>query len=350
MTRISTRALAILLLQVGLMGTAAAQGGPPGRFDTFDALDRYLSEAAANDRFSGVVLASRGDDVVFHRAYGQADREAGVPARPDTRFDIGSVDKAFTEVAILRLVQEGRLKLDDAVGNHLEGLSPGLATATIRQLLQHRGGAGDYLADPVFQSDPARYGTVAELLALIGDRDPDFEPGTRSQYSNSGFVLLGGVVEALTGRSYHAVIREWVLEPAGMTDTGPEGRDRSPNTAAPYTSRQGGPDAPLARSSFGTVPTPAGGGFSTAEDLRRFLRAVGENRLLDARHTDMLVNEDAEVGTRVTHWGVMGGAPGINAAAGIEFARDHIVVVLANLDPPVAESLAPGLLLNFPDS
>jgi D-alanyl-D-alanine carboxypeptidase len=328
------------------------EAAPPAvsRFDTFDALDRHLSEAAANDRFSGVVLASRGDDVVFHRAYGQADREAGVPVRPDTRFDLGSIDKAFTQVAILRLAQEGRLGLDDAVGDHLAGLSPGLAAATIRQLLQHRAGAGNYLADPAFQSDPARYGTVAALLALIRDRDPDFEPGTSQRYSNSGFVLLGAVVEALTGRPYHAVIREWVLEPAGMTDTGPEGRDRSPNTAVPYTRGQRGPEAPLARSTFGTVATPAGGGFSTAEDLRRFLRALGANRLLDARHTDMLVNEYAELGTRDTHWGIAGGAPGINAVAGIEFARDHVVVVLTNLDPPVAESLGPVLLLDLPDS
>jgi D-alanyl-D-alanine carboxypeptidase len=339
-------------LVVGRLGPSPGSG-PAARFDTFDALDRHLSEEAANDRFSGVVLASRGDDVVFHRAYGQADREAGVPVRPDTRFDLGSIDKAFTGVAILRLAQEGRLGLDDAVGIHLAGLSKGLATATIRQLLEHRGGAGDYLAEPAFQSDLARYGTVAALLALIHDRDPNFEPGTREQYSNSGFVLLGGVVEALTGRPYHAVIREWVLEPAGMTDTGPEGRDRSPNTAVPYTRGQRGPEAPLVRSTFGTVPTPAGGGFSTAEDLRRFLRALAANRLLDEWHTDILVNEYAEpstAGTRASYYGIMGGAPGINAAAGIEFARGHIVVVLTNLDPPAAESLGGVLLFNFPDS
>jgi D-alanyl-D-alanine carboxypeptidase len=343
----------IARLVVGRMRGSPAGVAQGERFASLEALERHLAAAAAGDRFSGVVMAARGDDVLVHRAYGHADREQGLPVRSDTRFNLGSVNKAFTAVAVLRLAQEGRLGLDDPVGTHVRGLSDEIARkVTLRHLLQHRGGVGNYLSDPRFASDPDRFGAVDDLVALVRDRPLDFEPGTDQRYSNTGYVLLGAVVESLTGRAYHDVIREWVLEPAGMTDTGPAGADRVANTAVGYSRGGPGSEGPLARSTFRAPGTPAGGGYSTAEDLLRFLLALAADRLLQPRYTDVLLNrfQEAQVsGPRTGIYGIAGGAPGINAFAEIDLRTREVVVVLANLDPPTATSLGASLVGRLPE-
>jgi D-alanyl-D-alanine carboxypeptidase len=341
----------IVNMLLGRMRPDGERGPQGARFASLPALEQHVGQAVAAAEFSGVVLAARGEDVLFHRAFGLANREDGVPVRPDTRFNLGSINKALTTVAILRLAQEGRLRLDDPVGTHVRGLSDEIARkVTIRHLLQHRGGVGDYLSDPQFAASPARFRTVDALLGLMRDRPLDFEPGSGQRYSNSGYVLLGAVIESLTGRAYHDVIDEWVLKPSGMTSTSPDGE--VPNTALGYTRGAPGSTAPLARSTFRPPGTPAGGGYSTATDLHRFLLALASDRLLDQQHTDVMVNGfDAATarGDRTGAYGIAGGAPGINAFAEVDLRTREVVVVLANLDPQAAVSLGASLVQRLPE-
>ncbi|HEV2130156.1 MAG TPA: serine hydrolase, partial [Longimicrobiaceae bacterium] len=248
------------IMMLGIDDTGGEE--PVIRFGNLEELNRALERLTQEDRFSGVVLASRGGEVVFHEAYGLADRERKLPARRDTRFNIGSLNKSFTGVAILRLAQEGRLSLDDPIGKYLQGFPPEVANrVTIRQLLQHRSGMGDYLTHPEFRRDPKRFRTVDDLLELIRPAPLAFEPGTRQRYSNSGYVVLGAVIEALTGRAYRDVMHEWIFEPAGMTRTGPGGQEADANTAIGYSRRLASSEGGLVSNEQVRGPgSPAGGG------------------------------------------------------------------------------------------
>lgn len=315
------------------------------QFASFDALDRALQQRVREDRFSGVVLVGHGDEVLFQRGYGLAERERGTAIRPDTRFNIASVNKFFTGVAILRLAQEGRLDLDAPVGRYLQGLPADVAgRVTIRQLLQHRSGLGDYLRDPEFNQNRDQFRNLEPLLALIRSHPLEFEPGTNQRYSNSGFVVLGGVIEALTGKKYDDVIREWILVPAGMTHTGPGGPGEVPNTAHGYSRAAPGSEGELISVQAMRAPaTPAGGGYSTAEDLFHYARALVTNRLLEPEYTSLMLNSYS-AGSRPPTFSPSGGVQGANAVLSVNHETGAIAVVLANLDPPAASQLAPGLL------
>jgi D-alanyl-D-alanine carboxypeptidase len=326
-------------------GLSLRLGRPePVAFESLDHAHETLSAMAREDAFSGVVIAGRAGEVAFHRAYGVADRAGGRPVDLDTRFDIGSLDKLFTSVAILRLAEEGRIDLDAPIDSYLDGLHPDvLERVTVRHLLQHTGGMGDYLNHPEFRAHPERFRTTDDFLELVRGEALLFEPGTDGRYSNSGFVVLGAIVEAVTERPYHDVVREMVLEPAGMTDTGPRPDGRS---AVRYAREHG----QLVDTDDRWPPTgsPAGGGYSTALDLYRFMGALYEDRLLSPASTDLFL-----AGFRPPPGGALdrsriavgfgGGAPGLNAEVEIDGDTGRIAAVVANLDPPIADRVSRGL-------
>lgn len=263
----------------------------------------------------------------------------------NTRFNIGSLGKSFTGVGILRLVQEGRLSMDEPVGAYLPDLPEPMATqVTIAHLLQMRSGLGDYLTDPRFQADPARYATTGALMELITSQPLEFPPGSSTRYSNSGFVVLGAVLEALEGRPYHEVMDAWIFSPLGMRDTGPQGPDATPNTAFGYSAGPQG-TGPLHR--FPAAPaTAAGGAYSTAADLHRFVLALLRDELLSPAHTDLLLNTylpgaDPLI-RKTTRYARAGGAPGISAVTFGDPATMDVVIVLSNRSfsaNPVASAL-----------
>jgi D-alanyl-D-alanine carboxypeptidase len=321
--------------------------GPPEpvRFESFDHAEEALSALARDEAFSGVVIAGRGDEIAFHRAYGMADRTAGRPVDLDTRFDIGSLDKLFTSVAILRLAEAAMVDLDAPVGRYLERLDAEvLERVTVRHLLQHTGGLGDYLGHPEFRGNPGRFRTTDDFLDLVRGETLLFEPGTDGRYSNSGFVVLGAIIEAVTERPYHEVVREMVLEPAGMIDTGPHPDHRS---AVRYAREHGRlVDGDRRWPSAGS---PAGGGYSTARDLYRFMAALYEDRLLPPAATDLLLGgfrppPGGELDRSRMRIGFGGGAPGLNADVTYDGSTGRIVAVVANLDPPIADRVSRGML------
>ncbi len=317
------------------------------------ALQARLTSASVAGRFSGVVLVAKYDAPVFERAYGLADRERNIPNTVDTRFRIGSMNKMFTATAVLQLVQAGKVALDAPLGTYLPDYpNADAAKVTIRQLLTHTGGTGDIFT-PEFDAHRLDLKTLDDYEKLYGKRGLAFPPGSKYEYSNYGFILLGLVVERVSGQSYYDYVREHVYEPAGMTSTGSEPEEVAvPNRSIGYTIGSGGNVVP----NTDTLPyrgTSAGGGYSTAGDLLKFAKSLQAHRLLEAAYTDMLTTGKVDAGDGFKYgfgfgdsivngircFGHTGGAPGMNGALSICPADGYVVIALANLDPPAATGI-----------
>jgi len=327
------------------------------------ALRKKLDEDSAEDRFSGAALVARNGKPVFSQAYGLADRERKVPNTLKTRFRIGSMNKMFTATSILQLAQAGKLGLDDPVGKYLTDYpNKDVATkVTIRQLLTHTGGTGDIFG-PDFDAHRLELRTLQDYLKLYGNRAPQFEPGSRWEYSNYGFILLGAIIEKVSGQSYYDYVRECVYAPAGMSSSGSEPETEAvPERSIGYT-RMG---ADGLHPNTETLPyrgTSAGGGYSTVEDLLKFANALEEHKLLNAEFTDLLTTGKVDArgaryafgfqdqminGTRC--FGHGGGAPGMNGDLEICPGPAYVVAVLSNMDPPAASRVSNFVTNRLPE-
>lgn len=310
------------------------------------ALAGKLTRRADAGLFSGAVVVARDNRTLFRAAHGLADHDRRRANTPATRFCIGSMGKMFTAVAVVQLIQTGKMGLTDTVATHLPDYpNPALAKRlTIEQLLTHTGGTGDIFG-PFHDAHAAELVTVADYVRLFGPREPIFEPGARWGYSNYGFVLLGAILERVSGRPYEAVFAERVFGPAGMTATGqrPEGGGV---TALSYTG--------TVRSGLHALTPylglPAGGGYSTVDDLHAFANALRDHRLLDARHTALLTTGrvDASGGSRWALgfkvqtrngepcYGHGGAAPGVNGDLSIYPRSGYVTIALCNRGHPMA--------------
>jgi CubicO group peptidase (beta-lactamase class C family) len=289
------------------------------------ALTATLDSLAHAGSFSGAVLLAKGDQVLHRQGYGLASRRFDTPNRPDTKFCLGSINKVFTRLAVEQLAKAGKLKLDDTIDRYLPGYPREVASKiTIQMLIDHRAGVPDIFGPKYMTADRTQLRSVSDWVELIQDQPLRFEPGTREEYSNGGYVLLGAIVEKVSGNNYYDYVRERIFEPAGMKDTESyESDDPVANLASGYTRRLGGSSDGPWRDNETTRPgrgSPAGGGYSTVDDLFRFAQALRSGKL----------GEGVEGGI-----GIAGGAPGMNAL--LEMEDDWTLVVLANLDPPAAE-------------
>jgi CubicO group peptidase (beta-lactamase class C family) len=349
---------------------AAANGGAPQQAQpaaepvarmpearALAAADKHTQELCAAGQFSGVMLVARGGKNLLSRACGDADREKRIPNRVDTKINLGSMNKMFTATAVMQLVEQGKIRVEDPVGKYLAEY-PNRDVAgkvTIHQLLTHTGGTGDVFG-PEFRENREKLKNPADYLALYGTRAPLFEPGSRYEYSNYGFEILGAIIEKVSGQSYYDYVREHIFAPAGMknTDSYFEAEPVA-NRAVGYTNMMRGKSVQPNTAMLPPRGSPAGGGYSTAEDLVRFAEALLGHRLLNAQFTELLTtgkisagppghmyaygfHDIHEDGVRLI--GHNGGGPGINASLEIFPESGYVVVVLANLDPPAAENLA----------
>lgn len=253
---------------------------PMSEADAFATLDARVDELVALDQFSGAILVGRGGKVLFQKSAGLSDREKKTPNTVDTQFRNGSMSKMFTATAIMQLIEAGRLSLDDTVGKIMPDYRNTVlaSTVTIRHLLTHTGGTGDFFG-PEFMKNRLILRTHADYVAMFGSRAPGHQPGAEFRYSNFGFVLLGAIVERVSGMSYFDYVRTKLFEPAGMKSTGllPES-DVVPNRSAGYMRRK---DAWVPNTD--TLPwsgTSAGGGYSTVGDFLRFADALQSGKLI----------------------------------------------------------------------
>ncbi|UCE19223.1 MAG: beta-lactamase family protein [Gemmatimonadota bacterium] len=258
-------------------------------------IDECLDRLVEEDRFSGTVLVAKDGVPIYKRAVGEACKRYGVPNRVDTKFNLGSMNKMFTGVAIAQLVQGGKLSYDDYVGAHLPDYPNREVRekVTIHHLLTHTSGMGLYWMEFFQNPQWAQLKTVKDFDDLTNTKPLDFEPGERFQYSNCGPLVLGLIIERISGMSYHDYIRSHVTEPAGMIDTECYEMDEPvPNLAIGYTKMNifGGQYESWHNNLFAnpTKGCPAGGGYSTVEDLLRFDIALRNYKLLDKKHFEIL--------------------------------------------------------------
>jgi D-alanyl-D-alanine carboxypeptidase len=334
--------------------------------DLIAALRTKLERDASADKFAGAVLLAKDGKPIFTGAYGMADREKKIPNTLGTKFRIGSMNKMFTAVSILQLVQAGKIALNDPVGKYLTDYpNKEIATkVTIQHLLTHTGGTGDFFG-PQFEAHRLELKTLQDYLKLYGERAPEFEPGSRWVYSNYGFLMLGVIVERVSGKSYYDYVSENIYQPAGMTSTDSLPEDQNvADRSVGYT--QFGGEA--LRPNTDTLPyrgTSAGGGYCTVEDFLRFANALTNHKLLSAQNTDLLTTGrvdtprgdkyafgfmDNGAGKPTRHFGHGGGAPGMNGDLQIFPQSGYIIVVLSNLDPPAASRISDFIVNRLPAS
>jgi D-alanyl-D-alanine carboxypeptidase len=291
-----------------------------------------LDSLSRAGRFSGVAVLAKGDRPVFQHAYGMSDRATNRPNNLETAFNLGSINKVFTQIAIMQLAATGKVSLDSTLGKYWPDY-PNQEVArkvTIRQLLRHTSGIGGNIFDPPPGGKRNDIRSLKDYLPLFVNAPMQFEPGARNAYSNAGYVVLGLLVERLSGEDYYGYARKHIFEPAGMTRTGSFAVDSlPPNTAIGYT--KGDQDAPAdapVHPNASELPgrgSSAGGGYSTAQDLMKFLKALRERRIANGPPAGL---------------GVAGGSGGINAVVEGELPGGYDLIVLSNLDPPAAERVS----------
>lgn len=277
---VRTRPPAVLALIVGIAVGVAAQTVParPGT-GLIPTLDGLAAAAFPNDRPGAIVLAAKDGRAVFKRAYGLADLEYSTMLEPDMLMRIGSVTKQFTAAVILRLQELGKLRVTDTIATYLPDYPEAGRTITIEQLLTHTSGVPNFTALPEYVPGQSRRLSVGALLAMFKDRPLDFPPGTRYAYSNSGYAVLGAVIEKVTQQSYADALREYVLVPIGARNTYYDTFERIlPRRARGYERDGSGfRNAPYLDMS---QPYAAGALLSTVDDLLTWDTALTSGRIL----------------------------------------------------------------------
>jgi CubicO group peptidase (beta-lactamase class C family) len=338
-------------------------GTPPSRYFperlpepvAIRAIRVEAASRGAAEKFSGALLVARGREVLMRSAQGLADRDAKQENRIDTRFRIASVTKMFTAVAVLRLVQRGKIGLDDPVGKYVPEIAGRpLARATIHQLLTHTSGAGDIFG-PRYTLQHQELRTLADYVKMFAGEPPAAPPGRRYLYSNLGYLLLGRLIECVTGDPYHDHVRAVIFDPAGMTHTGLEPEDSAVQRAVIYERPAGTRQWVDARYALDYRGTSAGNAYSTVDDLHRFVLALRAHRLLDRKHTRLMLDPKREVwkgndygyGAMIQSYewtgrwiGHAGGHPGVDAQLWFSPDTGYVVVALSNVDSPAAQHMA----------
>lgn len=349
------RLMGVAAIGAVLVGVGAAKAETPGRCSARDfqaAAERAVDTLAASQSFTGAVLVAVDGKPVLRRAVGEANREWHVANTVDTRFRIGSATKTFTAVAILRLVDEGKVALDDPAAKYLPNLPQAWAGVTIRMLLSHTAGVPDYIYAPTFRDREARLVQTPEsLLALVRDKPLDFAPGAGWRYSNTGFVLLGTVIEKASERPYAAYLSETFFKPLGMGETGYETENAiTARRASGYMrTRDGWAAGPFIAPSAAYA---AGALYSTVDDLLKWDQALYGDRLVSKSGRDLMFADyrnhyglgwqvdEAWGAARISHGGA---TPGFQASFQRYPSRRLTVAALSNSDLGVAEKLATDL-------
>lgn len=359
MRSIFDRALASTLLLI--VGVAALRAAPPSpRSNAQQAstvsepapdlahMDQIVQSYVASKQFMGSILVARGDTVLFSKGYGFADLEWGVPDSPSTKFRLGSITKQFTAASILLLEERGKLKLDDPVKTYMPDAPAAWDNITIFNLLTHTSGIPNFTSFPDFASLEPFPATPAQLVARFRDKPLDFQPGASWSYSNSGFVLLGYLIEKIAGESYEKFVQDNIFTPLDMKDSGYDSNSAIiPQRASGYTPGANGPiNAGFVNM---TIPLSAGGLYSTTGDLLRWEQGLFGGKLLSRdslqKMTTPFKNNYAfglQVHTANGHKVIDhgGGIEGFNTLLAYYPDDKLTVIVLANLNGQAAGEIA----------
>jgi CubicO group peptidase (beta-lactamase class C family) len=333
-----------LLTVLGLAAAGRAE-------DLTPKFDEYMNACVKVKRFCGAVLVSRGEATLFTKGYGFANAEHEVPNTPRTKFRLGSITKQFTAMAILILQEQGKLKVDDPITKYLDDGPKTWESVTIHHLLTHTGGVPSYTDDLTYVTKMMMPETVKSMIARFRDKPLDFKPGEKFHYSNSGYFLLGAIIEKVSGKSYEAFLKEAIFDPLGMHDTG---YDHAATLLARRASGYNRGESGLTNAAYLDMAQPysAGSLYSTVEDLARWDRALRDGKLVSKKSYAKMyapVKNDYAYGWVVTttkgrmqieHGG------GINGFATeiLRYPKEHVcVIVLCNVLPQSPEQVAHDL-------
>ena len=308
------------------------------------AIDRWIEPLLQHDDFAGVVLIARDGRPYVTRAYGSANRALNIPAAEDTVYNVASIGKTITQTAIARLIQDGRITFATTVGEILPDYpNVDARSATIEQLLTMRGGISDFFGDD-FQTQPkSRFNSNRAYYQYVSHLPQRFPPGARNEYCNGCYVVLGEMVQRVSGMRYEDFVQLHVLTPAGMTRTAFLNAERLPrNAALPYV-RSDGPGSPYVDSLdlHGAAGSGAGGIYSNALDLLAFDNALREGRLLNAEMSAWVLGGAPSSGRNSTSLAIAGGAPGTSAV--LESDGHWTVIVTGNVHEPLPERIGVAL-------
>ena len=306
-----------------------------------DRLTAYMDAAVNVEKFNGTVLVAKDGKVLFAKGYGLANAEHEVPNTLETKFRLGSITKQFTATAVLILQDQGKLKVQDPIGKYLSESPKAWEKVTIHHLLTHTSGIPSYTDDPSYEKSMTQPETVSSMIARFKDKTLEFEPGSKFHYDNSGYFLLGAIVEKVSGKSYETFLKEAIFEPIGMTNTGYDQHATVLVRRASGYERKGDElvNAPYLDMS---QPYAAGSLYSTVGDLLKWDRALkagkpASKQAMAAMFTPFKDNYAYgwSIGDRKGHKQI-GHGGGINGFA-TDFQRypdeDVCVAVLCNVIP-----------------
>lgn len=250
-------------------------------------IEQYLQACVDVEQFMGSVLVVKDDHELVARGWGFANVELQVPNTTKTKFRLGSITKQFTATAIMMLADQGKLAIEDPVGKHLDGSPDAWSGVSLHHLLCHTSGIPNFTSFPDYAETMTLATTPTQIIARFKDKPLEFTPGEKFAYSNSGYVVLGAVIEKVSGKPYEQFLKEAIFEPLEMRDTGYDHHDQIlVNRASGYDERNGR----LENAAFidMSIPFAAGGLYSTIEDLRRWDRALRSDTLLSAASLAMM--------------------------------------------------------------
>ncbi len=308
-------------------------------------MDQIVQSYVSAKTFMGTVLVARGGEVVFSKGYGMANLEWDVPNSSPTKFRLGSVTKQFTAASILLLEERGKLKVEDPVKKYMPDAPAAWDKITIFHLLTHTSGIPSFTSFPDYRQTEPFETTPEKLVARFRDKLLEFAPGEKWSYSNSGYVLLGYLIEKISGQSYATFVQENIFTPLGMKDSGYDSNSEIiPHRASGYTPSKDGPvNAGFIHMS---IPFSAGSLYYTTEDLLKWERGLFGGSVLSAASLQKMTTpfrHDYAFGVGVH---TTGGHKMIDHGGGIEGFNTHLayypedqltVVVLGNLNGPASE-------------
>lgn len=305
-----------------------------------------------NNVFMGTVLVVEGDHILLDKGYGMASLEWQVPNTPEAKFRLGSLTKQFTATLVLLLQQDGKLNINDPVSKYLPNTPPAWAKITLANLLGHTSGIPSFTGFKEFGTWSMSSHTSEEEIALFRDKPLDFEPGSKFDYSNSNFIVLGAVIEKVSGKKYGDLLRERIFDPLGMKDSGLDSDEIVlPRRAEGY---QPGPHGlEVARSESMSIPWSAGSIYSTTGDLLKREHGLFGGKILNADSLKLMTTPgEGDYGLGVfieNHDGVRvvshgGGIEGFNTHLAYAPEKQIAVVVLSNVNGGAPGSMGGQLM------
>ncbi|GGC64936.1 serine hydrolase domain-containing protein [Undibacterium terreum] len=310
-------------------------------------MDQIVQSYVKDKQFSGTVLVARGEKILLNKGYGLANMEWNMANTPQTKFRLGSLTKQFTAVAIMMLAERGKLKLDDKVSAYLPDVPAAWRDITVFQLLTHTAGIHNFTDLPEFMSVAMLAKTPNEVLDLVRSLPLDFQPGEKHSYSNSGYVLLGILIEKVSGQSYESFLQQHIFTPLEMKDSGYDlTKEVIAHRAAGYSLKNG--HFENADYMDMGIPFSAGALYSTTVDLLRWERGLYGGKLLTAESLKKLTTpykDDYAFGLIVKQYNGSreifhnGGINGFRTSMAYRPEDDLYIIVLGN-----TEANTPGII------